>query len=105
MRVYYQSFDAEFLFVDSQKQLEKVLDIGEPLPKLKEIICFKKTDDFSFEVVNKEDESSWKLRSVEVKEIPITRYHNFLAIDKENHAEFFRALRKSVSTPNPKTSP
>ena len=47
--------DAEFLFVDSRKQLEKVLAIGEPLPKLKEIICLEKTEEFSFEAVEKEE--------------------------------------------------
>ena len=45
--------DAEFVFVDTKIQLEKITDIGEPLPKLKGIICLEQTEEFSFEAVSK----------------------------------------------------
>ncbi len=80
--------DAEFLFVDSRKQLEKILDIGEHLPKLKEIICFEGTEEFSFEAVNKVEKSFWKFGSVEVDEVPITQYQDFLAFGKSNRKKF-----------------
>ena len=80
--------DAEFLFVDSQKQLEKILDIGEPLPKLKEIIFLEKPEDFSFEAVHKQERSFWKFRSITVKEIPITQYQDFLAFGRKQRKEF-----------------
>lgn len=75
--------DAEFLFVDSKIQLEKIIDIGEPLPKLKEIICLEETEEYSFEAVYSQSGIS-----ATVKEIPITNYKDFLAFGKQHRAEF-----------------
>ncbi len=36
--------DAEFLFVDTRKQLEKISQVRERLPKIKEIICLESSD-------------------------------------------------------------
>ncbi len=80
--------DAEFIFVDSQKQLEKILDIGEPLAKLKEIICLEETEEFSFEKVVKFEKTFWKFGNAKVAEIPITRFRDFLEFGKQNRAEF-----------------
>lgn len=80
--------DAEFLFIDSRKQLEKILDVGEPLPKLKEIICLAETEEFSFEAVCREEKSFWKFGSIEVKEIPVTRYKDFLEFGRQNREKF-----------------
>lgn len=82
--------DAEFLFVDTQLQLEKIIDIGEPLPKLKEIICLEKTKEFSFEAVSKYDKGGFLGigSSLEVKEIPITDYKDFLEFGRQNREEF-----------------
>lgn len=80
--------DAEFVFVDSQKQLEKILDIGEPLPKLKEIICFEGTEEFSFEKVIRHEKGFWKFGDFEVGEIPITQYQDFLKLGRQNREEF-----------------
>lgn len=75
--------DAEFLFIDSQIQLEKIIDIGEPLPKLKEIICLENTEEFSFEAVNSQNGFN-----VLIKEIPITNYKDFLEFGRQNREEF-----------------
>jgi long-chain acyl-CoA synthetase len=80
--------DAEFLFVDSQKQLEKILDIGKPFPKLREIICLEPTGEYSFEAVEKVEKYFWKFASVEVKEVPIINYNDFANFGKQNRAEF-----------------
>ncbi|HEX8398208.1 MAG TPA: long-chain fatty acid--CoA ligase [Pyrinomonadaceae bacterium] len=81
--------DAEFVFVDSQKQLEKILDIGEPLRKLREIICLEETQEYSFEAVVNQKKLFWKLHSAEVKGIPITNYKEFLAFGRESREQFF----------------
>lgn len=81
--------DAEFVFVDSQKQLDKIIDIGEPLPKLKEIICFLYTEENSFEAVH-----SQKGLSVKVKEIPITNFSDFLLFGRLNRAEFLPQIEE-----------
>ena len=80
--------DAEFIVVDSQKQLEKILDIGEPLPKLKEIICIEDTKELSFEKVTELKKEFWKFETAAVGEIPVTRYRDFLAIGKSKRVEF-----------------
>jgi long-chain acyl-CoA synthetase len=36
--------DAEFVFVDTLKQLEKILEVRAELPKVKEIICYEETE-------------------------------------------------------------
>ncbi len=85
--------DADFLFVDSLKQLEKILDVGEPLPKLREIICLEPTDECSFEAVEMKEKSYWKISSVEVKEIPITHFNDFINFGKLNRAEFLPKVK------------
>ncbi len=93
--------DAEFIFVDSLKQLEKILDIGEPLPKVKEIICLEETKELSFEAVAKEEKLSWKFSSVKVKEIPITPYRDFLEFGKQNREEFLSKVEEIGSSAKP----
>ncbi len=77
--------DAEFVVVDSQDQLYKLLDTE--LPKIKGIICIEKTEEFSVEMV-KTQHKGWLIGSVEVDEIPITNYKDFLAFGRQNRAEF-----------------
>ena len=48
--------DAEFLFVDTYEQFEKVTDTSAPFPKLKEIIILENIDETSVEVVEKEQD-------------------------------------------------
>lgn len=86
--------DAEFVFVDSEKQLEKITDIGEPLPKLKEIICLEETEELSFEAVHKQKKLFWKLSSAEVKEIPITDYKDFLEFGRQNRDDFLPKVKE-----------
>jgi len=76
--------DAEFLFVDTYKQFEKATNTNAPFPKLKEIICLEKTDDTTVELVEKETRFG-----VDVKDIPVTNYKDFLAFGKLNREEFF----------------
>lgn len=77
--------DAEFVVVDTKAQLYKLFDTN--LPKIKGIICIEKTDELSVEMVIKENKG-WILNSVEVDEIPITNYEDFLAFGKEKRGEF-----------------
>lgn len=83
--------DAEFVFVDTQKQLYKLFDTE--LPKIREIICIEKTEEFSVEMVVKEHKG-WTLNSVEVDEIPITNYQEFLAFGRENREEFLSKVEE-----------
>lgn len=80
--------DAEFVFVDTVAQLEKITDIGEALPNLKEIICVAETDEFSFEAVDREQTIFWKLKTVDVKQVTITQYKDFLAFGRAHREEF-----------------
>ncbi len=86
--------DAEFLVVDTQKQLEKIIDIDAPMPKLKQIICVEDTEKFSFEAVANQKKLFWKFNSVEVKEVPIIQYQDFLAFGKQNREEFLPKIEK-----------
>ncbi len=94
--------DAEFLVVDTQKQLEKVIDIDAPMPKLKQIICVEDTEEFSFEAVADEKKLFWKFNSVEVKEIPIIQYQDFLAFGKQNREGFLPKIEKIGFNAKPK---
>lgn len=70
--------DAEFLFVDTKAQLEKVLEIQTKIPKIKEIICLDETAQGSYE----------ELLNDEISEIWVSGYRSFLNDGKENRAEF-----------------
>lgn len=91
--------DAEFIFVDSTKQLEKIIDIGEPLPKLKEIICLEKTEEFSFEAVNSQNGFS-----VLIKEVPITNYKDFLESGRQNREDFLPKVEEIGSNAKPEAT-
>ncbi|CAN5865854.1 long-chain fatty acid--CoA ligase [soil metagenome] len=86
--------DAEFVVVDTQKQLEKIIDNDEPMPKLKQIICVEERQEFSFEAVADEKKLFWKSNSVEVKEVPIIQYQDFLAFGKQNREEFLPKIEE-----------
>lgn len=89
--------DAEFVIVDTEKQLNKLLDTE--LPKVKAIICIEKTEEFSVEMVKKEHKG-WLLNSVEVDEIPIIQFADFLEFGKQNRDEFLPQIetnRKSLT--------
>lgn len=86
--------DAEFVFVDTVTQLEKINDIGEPLPKLKEIICLAETDELSFEAVDSEKKVLWKLKTLGVKEVPLTQYKDFLAFGRAHRDEFLPQIEQ-----------
>jgi len=86
--------DAEFVVVDTQKQLEKIIDNDEPMPKLKQIICVEERQEFSFEAVADEKKLFWKFNSVEIKEVPIIQYQDFLAFGKQNREEFLPKIEE-----------
>lgn len=86
--------DAEFVVVDTQKQLEKIIDNDEPMPKLKQIICVEERQEFSFEAVADEKKLFWKFNSVEIKEVPIIQYQDFLAFGKQNREEILPKIEE-----------
>jgi len=90
--------DAEFVFVDTEEQLYKLFDTN--LPKIKGIICIEKTEEFSVERVIKEHEG-WIFNSVEVDEIPITHFRDFLAFGRENQAKFLPKVEEIALSAKP----
>jgi long-chain acyl-CoA synthetase len=88
--------EAEFLVVDTEKQLEKIIDIGNPLPNLKQIICIEKTSEFSFEAVHSQNKFG-----VEVKEIPITNINDFIAFGKSKLSDFLPQIEAIANSLKP----
>lgn len=82
--------DAEFLFVDTARQLEKIYDTSGALPKLKEIICIETADQTSVEIVQKESGFL-----VEVKEVPVTSFTDFLALGRSRRDEFLHVVEET----------
>ena len=64
--------DAEFVFVDSEKQLEKVLQVE--CPKVKEFICIEKSNTFS--------------------DRRVFAFEDFLAFGKQNREEFLQKVEE-----------
>ncbi len=91
--------DAEFVFVDTVEQLYKLFDTE--LPKVKEIICLEETEEFSVEMIVKENKWFWKFGSVEVKETPITQYKDFLEFGRQNREEFLPQVEESGANAKP----
>jgi long-chain acyl-CoA synthetase len=75
--------DAEFLFVDSYAQFEKVTDTNSAFAKLREIIILEPTAETSVELVEKQNKLGF-----DVKYVPVTNYKDFLAFGKQNRDEF-----------------
>jgi long-chain acyl-CoA synthetase len=82
--------DAEFLFVDTAKQLEKIYDASGALPKLSEIICIETAGQPSVEIIQKESG-----RLVDVKEVPITSLEDFLALGRSKRDEFLQVVEQT----------
>ena len=74
--------DAEFLFVDSEAQLEKVLESDEVFPKLREIIIKQKVREPSMEVVT--EKRRW---TVNVNEVPVICLDDFYKRGRESRPE------------------
>lgn len=75
--------DAEFLFVDSYAQFEKVTGTNPVFAKLRQIIILEPTAETSVELVEKQ----YKL-GFGVKYLPVTEYKDFLAFGKQNRDEY-----------------
>jgi long-chain acyl-CoA synthetase len=81
--------DAEFLFVDTAVQLEKIYNTSGALPKLKEIICIETADQTSVEIVQKEFGGL-----VDVKEVPVTSLKDFLALGRARREDFLHIVEE-----------
>ncbi|MCD9188002.1 MAG: AMP-dependent synthetase/ligase [Pyrinomonadaceae bacterium] len=80
--------DAEFLFVDTKAQLEKILASYEPFPKIKAIICLEETyDKGKFDLVTSKKKIFWEVYTFQSHEIDIFDYKDFLYFGRENRAE------------------
>ncbi len=82
--------DAEFVFVDSQIQLKKILDIGARLPRLKAIICLEETGKGLLGAVSKNGQRELLgiRQSAGGIDVPVTLYREFLEFGFENRDEF-----------------
>lgn len=81
--------DAEFLFVDTKVQLEKILASYEPYPKIKAIICLEETyDKGNFDLVSSKKKLFWEVYTFQSHEVEIFEYADFLKFGKENRADF-----------------
>jgi len=80
--------DAEFVFVDTKEQLEKILASDAPFPKIKAIICLGETYDWRFDLITKKKKLFWGIETFETHEVKIYRYSEFIEIGKENYEEF-----------------
>jgi long-chain acyl-CoA synthetase len=71
--------DAEFLFVDTKAQLEKILACHLPFPNLKEIISLEQPGDWRVDVVDSEKQRlGGLLRTLTSHEVRISQYPEFL---------------------------
>jgi long-chain acyl-CoA synthetase len=71
--------DAQFVFVDSEKQLEKVLQVREHLPKVKEIIVLENPDETEARAPARADSS----------------FEDFLGFGRENREKFFAKIEET----------
>jgi len=84
--------DAEFIFVDTAEQLEKVLSAGSKLSKIKEIICLEENISDSLEAVSDrrdENKDGGQRRPLnESNEAKVSFYSDILKFGRANRAEF-----------------
>lgn len=87
--------DAEFLFVDTKVQMEKILASYKPYPKIKAIICLEETyDKGKFDLVTTKKKLFWEVFSFQSHEIDIFEYDDFLQFGKENRAEYLSKVEE-----------
>jgi long-chain acyl-CoA synthetase len=82
--------DAEFVLVDTLDQFDKILDVNEAVPKLKEIICIGPPRETSLEFL---DEVSGM--GVNVKYVPVTPFKDFLALGRSKRDEFLHVVEET----------
>ncbi|MBS1797295.1 MAG: long-chain fatty acid--CoA ligase [Acidobacteria bacterium] len=82
--------DAEFLFVDTVRQFEKVTDTSAAFPKLKEIVVLEETAGDSVELVAEENGPL-----VDVRQIPVTGYAEFLAFGRARRDEYLPRVEET----------
>ncbi|HEY8562994.1 MAG TPA: AMP-dependent synthetase/ligase [Pyrinomonadaceae bacterium] len=85
--------DAEFVFVDTTKQLEKILKIDEKLSKVKEIICldeFKSVFNESLieNVDSAADSSLCSIGNARIIEHKVSGFRDFIETGRKNRTEF-----------------
>jgi long-chain acyl-CoA synthetase len=92
--------DAEFVFVDTLDQLEKITDIVGSLPRLLEIVCLEETDETSFEAVDKFHKGIGSWGTAEVKEVPIVQWKDFLLSGRVRRNDLLPEIEKIASNTN-----
>ncbi len=88
--------DADFLFVDTEAQLEKFADTNLPYPKLRQIVILEEVGDKSVEVVERTNRLS-----VDVKEVPVTSYKDFLALGRASREQFLPLVEQTGANASP----
>ncbi|HEX8736585.1 MAG TPA: long-chain fatty acid--CoA ligase [Pyrinomonadaceae bacterium] len=89
--------DAQFVFVDSQKQLEKVLQVRERLPQVKEIIVLEKRNEAEARASARaenllENENSASILTTNQKE---SAFEDFLKFGKQNREKFLPQIEET----------
>lgn len=79
--------DAEFVVVDTIAQLEKVIAVGGPLPRLRAIVCKDSMGEISFEAVQKFQARIAKTAATDSKEVPIIQLTDFLRSGRDVREE------------------
>jgi long-chain acyl-CoA synthetase len=82
--------DAEFLFVDTLEQFDKILDVKGAVPNLKEIICIETPKESSLEFVEK-----YSTLTAIVKYVPVTSLQDFLALGRSKRNEFLHVVEET----------
>jgi long-chain acyl-CoA synthetase len=88
--------DAEFLFVDTLEQFDKILDINGAVPNLKEIICIETSGESSLEFVEK-----YSTLTAIVKYVPVTPLRDFLALGRANRDKFLPIVEETGRNAKP----
>jgi long-chain acyl-CoA synthetase len=82
--------DAEYLFVDTELQLEKIADTNELYPKLKEVIIGERIKAASVELVHEKS----RLGAVGVREVPVTYIDDFYEFGRNFRNEFLSKVEE-----------
>lgn len=88
--------DARFLFVDTEAQLDKIANTNLPYPKLEKIIVLEEIGDESVELVDVAHRFS-----VDVKEVPVVGYRDFLAQGRAARGEFLQKIEEIGRSADP----
>jgi long-chain acyl-CoA synthetase len=88
--------DAEFLFVDTLAQLEKIANTDEAYPKLRQIVIAEELDDRSVELVRKASRFG-----LDVDEIPLLHIDEFYALGRARRDEYLPSIEELAGRSDP----